>query len=203
MDLSSHHSLPSSAEDGPDDNTRPPTTPQLPCMLPGTPLSLPPGAPGKPDVCRLPGLVAGSVKWVKVESLSKSDLVDSMIILKILTDHHMQFDVSADGKFFVYNLKPKTVSAVDFIDPEHSSISHPPTTTIVQYFHNDMGMEEFFYTVALPEALDSNCISNRSVYRAVEITDTSGYKVTILQAVAKVLVYMVSGQRSGNHESNW
>ncbi|TPX59421.1 hypothetical protein CcCBS67573_g09090 [Chytriomyces confervae] len=238
MDLSSTCSLACSAEDGPDDDTRPPTTPQVPRTLPGTPQSLPPGAPGMPDVRRLSGLVAGSVKRVKIESPSKSELVDSMvytkpvvksapiqstlrlhelmrfkddktglhhvqIILRILTDHHMQFDVSADGKNFVYNLKPKTVSAVDFIDPEHSSISHPPTTAIVQYFHNDTGMEEFFYTVALPEAVDSNCISNRSVYRAVETTDTSGYKVTIMQAVAKVLVYMVSGQRSGNRESDW
>ncbi|KAJ3222739.1 hypothetical protein HDU78_011602 [Chytriomyces hyalinus] len=238
MDLSSTRTLASSAEDGPDDDARPPTTPLVLCSFSGTPQSLPSGAPGMPDGCRVSGLAAGSVKRVKVESLPKSELVDSMvytkpvvksapihstlrlhelmrfkdnktgvhhvqIILRILTDHHMQFDVSADGKNFVYNLKPKTVSAVDIIDPEHSSISHPPTTAIVQYFHNDTGMEEFFYTVALPEAVDSNCISNRSVYRAVETTDTLGYKVTMLQAVAKVLVYMVSGQRSGNRESDW
>ncbi|KAJ3376948.1 hypothetical protein HDU80_003553, partial [Chytriomyces hyalinus] len=45
MDLSSTCLLASSAEDGPDDDTRPPTTPQVPRTLPGTPQSLPPGAP--------------------------------------------------------------------------------------------------------------------------------------------------------------
>ncbi|KAJ3229308.1 hypothetical protein HDU78_009104 [Chytriomyces hyalinus] len=166
MDLSSTRLLASSAEDGPDDDARPPTTPLVLRSFPGTPQSLPSGAPGMPDGRRVSGLAAGSVKRVKVESPPKSELVDSMvytkpvvksapiqstlrlhelmrfkddktglhhvqIILRILTDHHMQFDVSADGKNFVYNLKPKTVSAVDFIDPEHSSISHPPTTAIV------------------------------------------------------------------------
>ncbi|KAJ3387446.1 hypothetical protein HDU80_000159, partial [Chytriomyces hyalinus] len=128
MDLSSAHLLPSSAEDGPDDDARPPTTPQVLRSFPGTPQGLPSGAPGMPDGRCVSGLAAGSVKQVKVKSLPKSELVDSMvytkpvvksapiqstlrmhelmrfkddktglhhvqIILRILTNHHMQFDV--------------------------------------------------------------------------------------------------------------
>ncbi|KAJ3379956.1 hypothetical protein HDU80_002269 [Chytriomyces hyalinus] len=226
MDLSSTRSLASSAEDGPDDDTRPPTTPRVLRSFPVTPQSQPSGAPGMPDACRMSGLAAGSIKRVKVKSPSKSELVDSMvytkpvvkasptqstlrlhelmcfkdektglhhvqIFLKMLTDLDMLYHVSADGK------------TVDFIDPEHSSISHPPTTAIVQYYHNDPGTEEFMYTITLPEAVDSNCISKRFVYRAIDTTDLSGQHVTIMQAVARVLVYMVSGQCSGDHESDW
>ncbi|KAJ3220944.1 hypothetical protein HDU78_000755, partial [Chytriomyces hyalinus] len=238
MDLSSTQSLPSSAEDGPDDDARPPTMPLVLRSFPGTPQSLPPGAPGQPDGRRMSGLATGSVKRAKVESPPKSELADSMvytkpvvkatptqstlrlhelmrfkdektglhhvqIFLKILTDHDMLYHVSADGKSLVYNLKPKSVAAVDFIDPEHSSISHPLTTAIVQCCHNDPGTEEFTYTITLLEAVDSNCISKRFVYRAIDTTDLSGRHVTIMQAVARVLVYMVSGQCSGDRESDW
>ncbi|KAJ3221592.1 hypothetical protein HDU81_010521, partial [Chytriomyces hyalinus] len=97
-------------------------------------------------------------------------------------------------KNLVYNLKPKTVAVVDFIDPEHSSINHPPTTVIVQYYHNNPWTEEFMNTITLPEAVDSNYISKRYVYRTIETTDLpSGRSVTVLQPVTRVLVYMVLG----------
>ncbi|KAJ3377708.1 hypothetical protein HDU80_003141 [Chytriomyces hyalinus] len=97
------------------------------------------------------------------------------IILRIVTDHHIQYNVTADGK----------------------------QLAIVQYFHNDPGTEEFTYTINLPEPVDSNCVDMRNVLRTVETIDMSGKMVRIQQRVAKVLVYMVSGQRSGDRESDW
>ncbi|KAJ3243132.1 hypothetical protein HDU77_010527 [Chytriomyces hyalinus] len=82
MDLSSTQSLPSSAEDGPDDNARPPTMPLVLRSFPGTPQSLPPGAPGQPDGRHMSGLAAGSVKRAKVKSLPKSEFADSMVYTK-------------------------------------------------------------------------------------------------------------------------
>ncbi|KAI8830425.1 hypothetical protein BJ741DRAFT_620066 [Chytriomyces cf. hyalinus JEL632] len=218
MDLSSHHLLlSSSGEVRPGDLTGSPIipwlTPQALHSTPGAPPSLQTSPPGMQDI---------------FESPSKSGVVDSMVYTRpvikappvlstlrlhelirfkddklILTDHEMDFDVSSDRKQLVYTLTPKTVAATDFIDPRHSDISHPPTTAIVQYFHNDSCTEEFTYTITLPKAVDSNCSSKRSVYRAIHTTDLAGHPVTIMQAVAKVLVYMVSGQHSGNRESNW
>ncbi|KAJ3253936.1 hypothetical protein HDU77_004326 [Chytriomyces hyalinus] len=212
MDLSSTQLLPSSAEDGPDDDARPPTTQLVLCSFPGTPQSLPSGAPGMPDGCCVSGLATGSVKRAKVESPPKSELADSMvytkqvvkasptqstlrlhelmhfkdektglhhvqIFLKILTDHDMLQHVSADRKSLPLS-----------------------STTTMTLDHNDPGTEEFMYTITLPKAVDSNCISKRFVYRAIDTTDLSGRCVTIMQAVARVLVYMVLGQCSGDQQ---
>ncbi|KAJ3233775.1 hypothetical protein HDU78_006240, partial [Chytriomyces hyalinus] len=132
-----------------------------------------------------------------------SGLHHVQIILRIVTDHQIQYNVTVDGKQLVYTLKPKTVAARDFVDPDHMTFDHPPNQAIVQYFHNDPGTEEFTYTINLPDAVDSNCVSKRDVLQTVETLDTSGYVVRIQQRVAKVLVYMVSGQRSGDCESDW
>ncbi|KAJ3387445.1 hypothetical protein HDU80_000158 [Chytriomyces hyalinus] len=118
------------------------------------------------------------------------------IILRIVTDHEIMFNVTADGKQLVYLIKPKTVSAKHFIDPTQVSFDYSPNQAIIQYFHNDPGTEEFSYTINLPEPVDSNCISSRSVMRTVERLDTSGHLVQFQQPVAKVLVYMVSASTS-------
>ncbi|TPX54492.1 hypothetical protein CcCBS67573_g09569 [Chytriomyces confervae] len=132
-----------------------------------------------------------------------SGLHHVQIVLRIVTNHQIQYNITADGKQLVYTLKPKTVATRDFVDPDHVTFDYPPNQAIVQYFHNDPGTEEFTYTINLPEAVDSNCVSKRDVLRTVETVDTCGYVVRIQQHVAKALVYMVSGQRSGDHESDW
>ncbi|KAJ3221147.1 hypothetical protein HDU78_000678, partial [Chytriomyces hyalinus] len=48
-----------------------------------------------------------------------SGLHHVQIILRIVTDHQIQYNVTADGKQLVYTLKPKTVAARDFVDPNH------------------------------------------------------------------------------------
>ncbi|TPX54217.1 hypothetical protein CcCBS67573_g09604, partial [Chytriomyces confervae] len=108
------------------------------------------------------------------------------IILRIVTDHEIMFNVTADGKQLVYLIKPKTVSAKHFIDPTQVSFDYSPNQAIIQYFHNDPGTEEFSYTINLPEPVDSNCISSRSVMQTVERLDTSGHLVQFQQPVAKV-----------------
>ncbi|KAJ3390823.1 hypothetical protein HDU80_011173 [Chytriomyces hyalinus] len=101
------------------------------------------------------------------------------IILCIVTDHQIQYNVTADGKQLVYVLKPKTVAARDFVDPDHMNFDHPPNQAIVQYFHNDPGMEEFTYIINLPEPVDSNCIDMRNVLWTAETKDMSGKMVQI------------------------
>ncbi|KAJ3236766.1 hypothetical protein HDU77_011740 [Chytriomyces hyalinus] len=95
-----------------------------------------------------------------------SGLHHVQIILRIVTDHQIQYNVTADGKQLVYTLKPKTVAARDFVDPDHMTFDHPQTRPLSKVFT---------YTINLPEVVDSNCVSKRDVLRTVETVDTRGY----------------------------
>ncbi|KAJ3077854.1 hypothetical protein HDU99_000937 [Rhizoclosmatium hyalinum] len=125
------------------------------------------------------------------------------ILIRLPTDMQWEANIMGDGKILNYVFWPTTTSPSDFIDPNFPVLENPETRAIVTYFGNDTNSEQFRYTFALPEAVDSTCIKERFIFRTIKTKDIFGVDTTIMQKVAVLRTYYFSGQSSTGVRGLW
>ncbi|KAI8854118.1 hypothetical protein BC829DRAFT_486543 [Chytridium lagenaria] len=123
------------------------------------------------------------------------------IIIRFIAGFDFEYKVLDGGKYFEYDMRCRLTSKDDF-DPTNSPImsdaeefAQPICAAVHRYFPDDRTVDNFKYSFALPEPIDSTCQLERKIYTTSKMRSAKAEGLSEVQYPFAVgLSFQIAGQ---------